>query len=192
MKSIRWKIVIGILVCSIFTAVLIGIVSIYDSMMIANKGAKSQMQMTTRVYTDDLDATISSIGQSVDTLSDMLMKNFDYESFIQNKEYADKYTEQIEETVIDFAMLTEGAITAYVRYNPEYSNPTSGVFLSRNSKNEAFEALVPTDFSMYDEDDVSHVGWYYVPIKNGSATWMEPYLNENINVYMISYIVYSV
>ena len=40
-----------------------------------------------------------------------------------------------------------------------------------------------------DRDDTEHVGWYYIPVKNGKATWMDPYLNSNVNVYMISYVV---
>ncbi len=147
------------------------------------------MEMAAQICVDDLNATISGIEQSVDFLSDLVGKNFDQDSFKKDKGYADAYTEQIKDTVVDFALNTEGAITVYVRYNPEYSNPTSGIFATRTSTNEEFALLTPTDFSMYEKDDLSHVGWYYVPVENGSATWMEPYVNENINVYMISYIV---
>ena len=42
---------------------------------------------------------------------------------------------------------------------------------------------------MYDPSDTAHVGWYYIPVQNGTATWMDPYLNANIDVYMISYVV---
>ncbi len=189
MKSIRIKIVSGILACSVLTAVLIGIMSIVNSIAIANRDAERQMEMAAQICVDDLNATISGIEQSVDFLSDLVGKNFDQDSFKKDKGYADAYTEQIKDTVVDFALNTEGAITVYVRYNPEYSNPTSGIFATRTSTNEEFALLTPTDFSMYEKDDLSHVGWYYVPVENGSATWMEPYVNENINVYMISYIV---
>lgn len=63
------------------------------------------------------------------------------------------------------------------------------MFLTRDSDDAAFESVTPTDFSMYDESDLEHVGWYYIPVQNKQATWMEPYLNSNINVYMISYVV---
>lgn len=189
MKSIRFKIVTGILVCSVLTAVLIGIMSIVNSISIANRDAKLQMEMAAQLCVDELNATISDIEQSVNFLSDLVAEDFDYDAFKKDKGYADQYTNQIEDTVIDFALNTKGAITVYVRYNPEYSNPTSGIFATRNSTEEEFELLVPTDFGMYEKDDLSHVGWYYVPIGNGSPTWMEPYVNENINVYMISYIV---
>lgn len=42
---------------------------------------------------------------------------------------------------------------------------------------------------MYDESDVEHVGWYYLPVQAKKAIWMSPYMNENINIYMISYVV---
>ncbi|MDE7299352.1 MAG: methyl-accepting chemotaxis protein, partial [Lachnospiraceae bacterium] len=81
------------------------------------------------------------------------------------------------------------SICVYIRYNPEFTEPTSGIFLTRSSTRDAFTSITPTDFSMYDETDLTHVGWYYIPVRHGSPLWMDPYLNENINVYMISYVV---
>ncbi len=189
MKSIRTKIIVGILLCSTITAMLIGGIAIVNSSSIASDDTKERMRMTSQIHSEELSATILRIEQSVNLLSDEIMRDFDYKAFVADKAYADEFTDSIMDSVIDFSRRTDGAITAYVRYNPAYSNPTSGCFISRNSTDEDFSILVPTDFSMYEEDDVAHVGWYYVPIKNGSAMWMEPYLNENINVYMISYII---
>jgi len=125
----------------------------------------------------------------VDTLSEVAMSNFDYDSFRQSKDYADTYTETVQQAVLDFANHTNGAVTAYLRYNPNYSNPTSGVFAQRQSVDSELQCLTPTDFSMYDESDVEHVGWYYLPVQAKEAIWMSPYMNENINIYMISYVV---
>lgn len=125
----------------------------------------------------------------MDTLSEVAMSNFDYDSFRQNKDYADTYTETVQQAVLDFANHTNGAVTAYLRYNPDYSNPTSGVFAQRQSVDSELQCLTPTDFSMYDESDVEHVGWYYLPVQAKKAIWMSPYMNENINIYMISYVV---
>lgn len=125
----------------------------------------------------------------MDTLSEVAMSNFDYDSFRQSKDYADTYTETVQQEVLDFANHTNGAVTVYLRYNPNYSNPTSGVFAQRQSVDSELQCLTPTDFSMYDESDVEHVGWYYLPVQAKEAIWMSPYMNENINIYMISYVV---
>lgn len=125
----------------------------------------------------------------MDTLSEVAMSNFDYDSFRQSKDYADTYTETVQQAVLDFANHTNGAVTVYLRYNPNYSNPTSGIFAQRQSLDSDLQCLTPTDFSMYDESDVEHVGWYYLPVQAKEAIWMSPYMNENVNIYMISYVV---
>lgn len=147
------------------------------------------MQLTGQKKTEEINSTIQKIEQSVDTLSEVAMSNFDYDSFRQSKDYADTYTETVQQAVLDFANHTNGAVTAYLRYNPDYSNPTSGVFAQRQSVDSELQCLTPTDFSMYDESDVEHVGWYYLPVQAKKAIWMSPYMNENINIYMISYVV---
>ena len=53
----------------------------------------------------------------------------------------------------------------------------------------SFRQYLPTDFSRFSPEDTEHVGWYYTPIRNGKATWMHPYLNKNINVQIISFVI---
>ncbi len=185
----RQKLIASILICSLFTSVLIGVIVISNSVRTAGKDAMTMMQLTGQKKTEEINSTIQKIEQSVDTLSEVAMSNFDYDSFRQNKDYADTYTETVQQAVLDFANHTNGAVTAYLRYNPDYSNPTSGVFAQRQSVDSELQCLTPTDFSMYDESDVEHVGWYYLPVQAKKAIWMSPYMNENINIYMISYVV---
>ena len=189
MKSVRTKLIASILICSLFTSVLIGVIAISNSVRTAGKDAMTMMQLTGQKKTEEINSTIQKIEQSVDTLSEVAMSNFDYDSFRQSKDYADTYTETVQQAVLDFANHTNGAVTAYLRYNPNYSNPTSGVFAQRQSVDSELQCLTPTDFSMYDESDVEHVGWYYLPVQAKEAIWMSPYMNENINIYMISYVV---
>lgn len=189
MKSVRTKLIVSILICSLFTSVLIGVIAISNSVRTAGKDAMTMMQLTGQKKTEEINSTIQKIEQSVDTLSEVAMSNFDYDSFRQSKDYADTYTETVQQAVLDFANHTNGAVTAYLRYNPDYSNPTSGVFAQRQSVDSELQCLTPTDFSMYDESDVEHVGWYYLPVQAKTAIWMSPYMNENINIYMISYVV---
>lgn len=189
MKTIRTKIIMGILLCSLLTAAVIGTLAMVNSSQMASRDSKERARTEGELYAERINGVISQIEQSVNTLSDAVINNFDYDAFVKSKAYADEYTEKIKDETVNFASHTDGAVTAYVRYNPKYSNPTSGVFMSRNSTDDEFTLLTPTDFSMYSEDDVAHVGWYYNPVKAGQPLWMEPYLNENINVYMISYVV---
>ena len=42
---------------------------------------------------------------------------------------------------------------------------------------------------IYDENDMEHVGWYYIPVRAGKPVWTEPYDNANINEKMVSYVI---
>ena len=172
MRSIRQKIIVGILLCSTVTALLTGILSAGNSTMMISGDAKEKMRILSEVEATKLNATILRIEQSVQALSKIVMQDFDFDRFTKSKSYTDEYTAQIQELAGKLAEGTEGGVTFYVRYNPKYSNPTSGIFASRNSDDEEFAFLTPTDFSMYEEGDVEHVGWYYIPVQNGAAMWM--------------------
>ncbi len=189
MKSIRIKITVAIVICSLITASIISLLSISDTRKLSNAAAENELVLTCGNTGEEINALISRIEQSVDTLSDIAMKKLEFSKFKNNNAYVTEYTNGLLEDFFTFAEHTDGAITAYIRYNPEFTEPTSGIFLTRNDTQSAFESVTPTDFSMYDPSDAAHVGWYYIPVANKAPLWMDPYLNANINVYMISYVV---
>lgn len=189
MRRIRTKIILAIAICSVITAMIVGGVSIVNTRKSEGAMALEELGSVGRLKSQEVNDIILRVEQSVNTLSDLVAKSLDEGKFKQNKNYADEFTAAVADVTDNFAMHTEGAITCYIRYNPDFSNPTSGIFLTRDSLDAEFDSVTPTDFSMYDEDDAAHVGWYYIPVKYGAPIWMDPYMNENIQVYMISYVV---
>lgn len=189
MKSIKTKLTLCILLCTFLASAITELVSIGVTKQATAEYAEQSMKMEAQNRTTELNGWIACIEQSVNTLSDYVVGELDADAFFADKAYADGFTEQIQSIVNDFAVHTDGAISVYIRYNPEYSNPTSGCFFMRESLQEDFYTVEPTDFSMYEPTDYAHVGWYYLPVENKQPLWMAPYLNENVNVYMISYVV---
>ncbi|MDE7331869.1 MAG: methyl-accepting chemotaxis protein [Lachnospiraceae bacterium] len=189
MKSIKTKIISSIILCALLSSAIIGILSISDSRRVSNEGAELALSLTAKNSSTEINALIATIEQSVDTLSNIALGNLDFSKFKNNDSYVAQYTDSIMSDVLNFAQNTSGTISAYIRYNPEFTDPTSGIFYIRDNLSAPFESITPTDFTMYDKTDTAHVGWYYIPVENGAPMWMEPYLNENVNIYMISYVV---
>ena len=189
MKSIKTKIIVSIIACTLLSVIPIGFMSLRNVYQTSNQGAEQELALKCRNEQEQINAQISKIEQSVDTLSSIAMNKLDFSEFKSSAVYVKQYTDSIMSDVVKFGEHTDGAICVYVRYNPDFTEPTSGIFLTRNSTDEEFTSSVPTDFTMYDKTDVEHVGWYYVPVENGAPLWMDPYLNGNVNVYMISYVV---
>ena len=190
MKSIKAKIVTLVAICAVVSTFINGTFSYQGAERVINQDAHKIMSMECENGGQEIDAMLSRVEQSVDTLAELAQQSLtDLQAFQTSDAYVEEYTKSLEAIALESANNTEGALTYYIRYNPEFTNPTSGIFATRNSADAEFEQLTPTDFSMYDPSDLEHVGWYYIPVQNGAATWMDPYLNSNINVYMISYVV---
>ncbi len=189
MKSIRMKITLAIVFCSLISAAIISLMSISNSRTLSNTDAKKELSLSCSNASKEINALISRIEQSVDTLSDLALSQLDFSRFKNSDSYVSQYTRNLMNDFYKFSEHTDGSICSYIRYNPDFTEPTSGLFLTRPDTQSAFDSVTPTDFSMYDKDDLAHVGWYYIPVANKAPLWMDPYLNENINVYMISYVV---
>lgn len=190
MKSIKSRILITVVICTLLASLICGGVSIYNASGMVYEDSKKEMQYICAAQAADLNAQMLRIEQSVNTAYQLALQRIDnLQSFKTSTLYVNNVTVTMRQRLNELGRNTEGALTAYIRYNPEFTEPTSGVFLTRNSDDEDFEVVEPTDFSMYKPDDLEHVGWYYIPVNNGKPTWMAPYHNANINVDIVSYVI---
>ena len=190
MKSLRGRVLLSVLGTVLVATLICGAVSMYNSLTVTNQDAEEKLMNVAKENGLILDNTLSRIESSVNTLADITIHTIDdVDRFQKDSDYVKECTIKLQDVSLESAENTQGALTYYIRYNPDFTEGTSGLFASRSGGDAKFESLTPTDFSSYDKDDLEHVGWYYIPVNNGKPTWMDPYLNSNINVYMISYFV---
>ena len=175
-KSLRFRILLLLVGTTAIAALICGIIGYYNSRAVANSDAKEKLTTVSEGYGKDIDNLLSQVEVAVNTLADVTKNQIqDVDKFKSSSSYVDSCTEALETTALQCANNTKGAMTYYIRYNPEFTEATSGIFASKESENADFKSLTPTDFSSFDKDDAEHVGWYYIPVKNGKATWMDPY-----------------
>lgn len=188
MKSIQNKFILLIMSCIILSAATIGGVGILHATRLVDTDSEEIMELTCREQARKMDMIFKSIESSVDMLSAYAEEQLEsVEKLKQDEEYRDSYTQQLSQIFGSIAGQTDGAVAYYVRYNPEFVTADSGLFYTRQ-KSGAFRAYPLTDLSAYEPTDAEHVGWYYIPVQKGEPVWIEPYWNENIDVYMISYV----
>ena len=185
--SLRIQLLLIMVVIIVITCTLVSIIGGVSSHELATK--KTHQTLTNKVFTSssELNTEMSKVEISVAILADTVMDNLNWDKFKSSDSGVDELTEKVRQTAIDCAKNTEGTITYYVRYNPELAYPTSGIFAQVNDSGE-YDQLTPTDFTAFNKEDAA-VSWYYTPVNNGEPIWMSPYYNENINVYMVSYVI---
>lgn len=190
MSSIKAKICSLVIGCTAAASLTVSAISIISANNLINSDSAQIMNDVCHNATADFNAALSRIEQAVNTMAFYIDNNLDdFEKFKTSDEYVDEFTDNLQPLLRAAARNTDSIVCAYVRYNPEFTDPESGAFLSRNNLDAPFEELVPTDFSMYDPSDLEHVGWYYIPVNNGKPTWMDPYYNANINMNLVSYVI---
>ena len=189
MKSIRTKLVLSLLGCTIISVVICGGISIFHSKANAYQSSNDRMRLECLVQSNKMENTLQQISHSVDALAKLSLSYLDdFQKFKQDDSYVDQYAKTLEPIYKTCCEQINGAITAYVRFNPDFTKTDSGFFLVKDEKSAEFLPTRPTDFSIYAKDDKTHVGWYYTPIESKKSMWMEPYYNSNLDIYMISYV----
>lgn len=190
MNTIKAKFIIVVVICSVLVSAIIGAISLNNSNKVVHEDSDNIMQLSSYNKSNELNSMIQRIEQSVNTFESVAISNLtDVNAFMTDPEYVENYSKSLEKIALNLGKNTEGAISVYMRYNPDFTDPKSGIFYLKPTVESEFEPVEPTDFSIYDKDDDAHVGWYYIPVRNKQATWMSPYVNENINIYMISYVI---
>lgn len=190
MKSIQTKITLLILACVLLSAGVVGGVGILSAQRSADRDSTKIMNLMCEDKAKEMDALLSRIEQSVKTLAVYTIGQLEDLNRLKNDSaYLLAYVDRVEEVAVNAAGNTDGAVAVYVRLNPDFTPPTSGLFWSKDALDGDFRPRTPTDLSRFAPTDTEHVGWYYTPIKNGTATWLDPYWNQNINIQMISYVI---
>lgn len=158
--------------------------------LIMEENSQQIMSLTCMEKAQELNALLRSIEQSVETIHNYALDQlYKLEEQYRTDNNVGEYLENVAEVAEIAAMHTDGAVAVYMRFSPELETGQPGMFLVRDNETKLFVDTPPTDISQYDPEDVGHVGWYYIPLANGKATWIEPYYNENIDVEMISYTI---
>lgn len=190
MRSIQTKFIALTLGCTLLAALIIGGAGILSAKRTVDADSAKMMNLLCAEKAQELDGLLSRIQQSVKTLAIYTISQLESVDRLKNDPaYLKSFTHKLETIAVNAASNTEGAMAVYVRFNPTLTPPTSGLFWSKTTLDGSFHQLTPTDFSSFAPTDVEHVGWYYIPIKKGKATWMNPYFNKNLNVEMISYVI---
>ena len=190
MRSIQTKISIVILAIMLVVTALFTFTAAIRTNSILDNDSEQIIQETADYYCNIIDDNFRSAEQSVGSIYNYAIKRAEtYNEFLEDAEQRDRYTSDISELSKSIAENTRGAMAVYLRYNPDDYGASNGFWYTIDLEDGSWKYSTPTDMSLYDKDDVEHVGWYYIPVVQRKPIWMNPYFNKNLGVEMISYII---
>ena len=186
--SLQYRFLITIICAMLAIAIFVGGFSIYEVDRYIRNETKKLIESTTSSEASQINDIFGDMEKSVRIMESYVLSLFDAtEDILDHDSQAEIITDS-EEMFSEVAKNTTGAIAYYLRLDPAISNSTSGLFYSKMDGDD-YVRFDPTDISLYDKNDTEHVGWFWQPYEAGKPIWMNPYYNQNNNVYMISYVV---
>ena len=187
--SMQFQILATIIFAMLAITVFIGGISIYE----VDKYIQGESENFVVVTCDNEGAQINNLFEdmekSVTVMESYIMDFFTEEVQIEDQDFQENVINSVDKMFADVAKHASGAVAYYFRFDPAISNSKMGLFYSKAKENSEYVSLEPTDISLYEKDDIEHVGWFWQPYEAGEPVWMSPYYNQNNNIYMISYVV---
>ena len=189
MKSIQSKILTVIISSILILTVLISIVSVIYVNKILTEDSDIITESVSEREALRLDETLATVEASVKILESYVMVSLDSAESLTDESFRDAYTEQMRDMFSNVATNTSGVVAFYLRYNPELAPPTSGFFISSNAGGKELVDFEPVSLENWQNEPFEKVGWYSAPVTAGEAVWTKPYLNQNNNIKMMSYVI---
>ena len=189
MKSIRTTLILCMLLPIVIAFILLGgTLTVYMNNISITDG-NTNMLSSAKQTAESVDSVLGLIEAKVNLLAMAGNILADEGKIIaKDMDYFQTYEKEMNTVVIKATEDIPGLVASYIRYDPFLTYGTSGTFFTDADNDGKPEAVTPTDLAAYDPSDMEHVGWFYTPLKNKKATWMEPYFNANINKTIISYV----
>ena len=189
MKSIRAKIMWLLFGSVLIASLIIGTVGTILTSSVIEKSSTENMNLLCKTNAGEVDILLAKIEDSVDTLSHNAVSELSDIAMLKNDSLRAAYSANLEKSALHHIESIEGAVAIYLCYDASYIGKSDGFFYVKNKETQKFENQPLTDISLYAEDDIEHVGWWHIPTKRKTATWIEAYYNANIDRDIISYVV---
>lgn len=189
MKSIQSKFVVLSIISILLCTLLVGGVGLWSMARAQEQSSDEILSLTCQQQSYKIDQELMDIEGSVNACADAIEANLPSPELLKDESFLGSYLSYTESLVSNIANNTSGIFTFYLRFDPDLSNDFAGFFYTREERYGMLSKHELTNIRAYDEDDMEHVGWYYLPREMGLPCWMEPYDNQNIGVRMVSYVV---
>ena len=193
-RSIMLEIVFLVTQTVFFTASVLGSGSSLAIGNLAAEHADESLRAMSVICRERLYRTFFCVRQAVKGMKLQAINAIEsYEQLANDVDYREKYLSQMKNNFQFIAVGIDGSISYYLRLKPEIAGTKGGFSMQREEARwegalSPFVEREPIDLAPYDPDDAQKVGWYYIPMKSKSATWIEPYVDAITHFYVISYV----
>lgn len=170
-------------------AVFVGGLSIYEVDRFVRIQTENLITATSEKEAIEINDIFSDMEKSVRIMESYVLDQIRSDEDLENQYRQKEIIRNTDKMFVEVAKHTKGAIAYYLRFDPEISDGKTGLFCTKTKDSDEYVYYEPTNILLYDREDTEHVGWFWEPYEAKKAIWMQPYYNQNNQIFMISYVV---
>lgn len=190
MKKISLRIMLAIIISSVVTSTILGVVSIKQSSAAMKQEVEQMLSYASEKYSNQLSTSFKNTEGLVDSLAANVSVTFDWDGNQLEAEYIESYKKYLENIIEEMLKFSDIAHGLFFTFNPEITAPTQEEVWYAMDENKNPQAVNPDlqlnerDFS---EPIKSNMQYYFKPISTNQGAWTGPYEDPDVKLDMLSY-----
>ena len=188
MKSIQTKILAVVISGLLVITALVTAIGVNMTHEIMHQDADRILDNVAQKEAAYINDVLGDISKSAAIMNHYAQAEIQSMEQLADLEFRANYLEKTKRMFTEIALNTKGIEGYYLRLNPQFTDGTTGYY-NLVEASGAIREMQVTDLNKYAQDDTQNVSWYYTPVQEGKAVWLEPYYFPGYNQLLISYTV---
>ena len=156
---------------------------------VLDDAANKNLNYTVQQYALQLDNKLYRIEDEVNGVEAFVSGSLESADEIESAYTRTEFQEDFEQYFVSVAGSNPDVKACYMTFNPELTgNGTQGFYYCKDSDGALAQGEV-TDVLKFSAVDMDEAGWFYRPLENREAMWIEPYYSDKCGSMVISYVV---
>lgn len=193
MKRISTSIVIAITACVLIVSLLVGGINGGLSYSALKKESEDKLEAMSMQYSNQINLSYQSLEAIVSGMGNYFTANYDqgsYKNIEYNKEFIESmanYISVVQANITDLHVLRMYAYINPIMSYVDSSNLGGSLLGAVYENGERVDYDPEEEFKSFQNRDNEKWNFYNETMKNDSATWLTPYMDEELGCKVISY-----
>lgn len=185
MKKISTAIVLAITACVFTVSILVGCINGVLSYNALRAESEDKLHAMSLQYTNQIELSYQGIENIVSSMGNYFITNYDEGSF-KNISYNEEFVESMSQylEVVQNSITNMKVLRLYAYVNP---NNVGTIMAAINEKGKTVKFDRDEEFKSFQTRDGERWNFYNETMKNDKATWLNPYVDEQLGRQVISY-----
>lgn len=175
-NSIGNQVIIAIIICTLITSILVGVISLSTSKNVIDEETTSKLSYMSQSYANKFDQNFNKVEFSSNSLKHLITSKINVKLIEGNSDYLSNFLDDIKPTIEKIAQEATLSKSAYVHFNPELTGDTHSVWYFDNDADGIVTSQKTSPVEAYKtRPEDGSMEWWFAPIEQKKGVWTDPY-----------------